>query len=227
MSEGVQQKIELYVKANAKDGKGLGDCPLCQRVMMVLRIKEIPGEYIPINMKLIPPAFKDFCNTNGAPIKVPVFRHGEYIVYNPNDIVYYIDKEWPEPILKSENQMANKVGANLFQRCSGYLKNKDPNLMEKLKNSVIDELKKINNFLGSVNSPGKYLDGDDLKHPDCDMLPKLQHVKVALKKYRDFDIPDYLPDLKAYMESAMDDPAFTSSCPSDEAIIEGWRKHFY
>lgn len=67
-------------------------------------------------MTLIPPAFKDFCNDNGAPIKVPVFRHGEYIVYNPNDIVYYIDKEWPEPVLKSENQMANNVGANLFQR---------------------------------------------------------------------------------------------------------------
>lgn len=110
---------------------------------------------------------------------------------------------------------------------SGYLRNKDKNLDEKLQNSVLDELKKINNFLGSTNSPGKYLDGDELKHPDCDLLPKLLHAKVALKKYKNFEFPEFLPDLAAYIESAKEDPAFTSSCPTDEAIIEGWRKHFY
>lgn len=222
-----EQKVEVYVKANAKDGKGLGDCPLCQRIMMILRLKGVPGEYIPVNMSIIPQAFKTFCNTNGVPIKVPVLRHGEYVVYNPNDIAYYIDKEWPEPILKSENEMATKVGANLYSRFCGYIKNKDKSLDEKLQNSVLDELKKLNNFLSSVNSPGKYLDGDELKHPDCDILPKLQQVKVALKKYKNFDIPDFLPDLLAYMEAAKEDPAFSISCPSDEAIIEAWRKNLY
>lgn len=220
-----ESKVEVYVKANTKDGKGLGECPLCQRVIMFLRLKGIPGEYIPVNMVLIPEAFKTFCNNNGVPTKVPVLRHGEYVVYHPNDIIYYIDKEWPEPVLKSENQMANKVGANLFSRFCGYMKNKDPKLEEKLQNSVLDELKKLNNFLGSVNSPGKYLDGDELKHPDCDILPKLNQVKVALKKFKNFEIPEYLPDVNAYLDAAKEDPAFTSSCPSDEAIIEGWRKH--
>jgi glutathione S-transferase len=222
-----EAKVEVYVKANAKDGKGLGDCPLCQRVMMVLRTKGIAGEYIPVNMTLIPEAFRSFCVSNGVPVKVPILRHGEYVVYNPNDIVYYIDKEWPEPIMKSENAMANKVGANLYSKFCGYMRNKDKSFDEKLRNGVLDELKKLNNFLGSVNSPGKYLDGDELKHPDCDTLPKLNQVKVALKKFKDFDIPDYLPDLLAYMEAAKEDPAFTSSCPPDDAIIEAWRKHLY
>lgn len=77
-----------------------------------------------------------------------------------------------------------------------------------------------------MNSPGKYLNGDTLQHPDCDILPKLQHVKVALKKYKKFDIPDFLTGIKKYMDDAAGDPAFIASCPSDEAIVEGWRKHF-
>jgi len=99
-------------------------------------------------------------------------------------------------------------------------------LEEKEQEKLIDELKKLNNFLGSVNSPGIFLNGDEMQHPDCDILPKLQHVKVALKKYKNFDIPEYLPNLKAYMKSAQEHPSFSSACPCDEAIIEGWRKHF-
>ena len=121
------------------------------------------------------------------------------------------------------------ISIKLCFRFSGYLKNKnpDPKIEEKLQNGLLDELKKLNNFLSSVNSPGKFLDGDQLKHPDCDILPKLLHVKVALKKYKNFEIPDYLPDLLAYMEAASQEHAFSSTRPEDDAIIEGWRKHFY
>ena len=105
------------------------------------------------------------------------------------------------------------------------MKNKNKDLEEKLQNGVLDEFKKINNFLGSVNSPGKFLDGDELKHPDCDILPKLYQARIALKKYKNFEIPDYLPDVKAYLDSAQQDPAFSSSCPPDDAVIDAWRKH--
>ena len=33
--------VKLYVKANAKDGKGLGDCPISQRIMMILKLKKV------------------------------------------------------------------------------------------------------------------------------------------------------------------------------------------
>ena len=107
----------------------------------------------------------------------------------------------------------------------GYMKNRNKDFEEKLQNGVLDEFKKLNNFLSSVNSPGKFLDGDELKHPDCDILPKLYQARIALKKYKNFEIPDYLPDLIAYLESAKEDPAFTSSCPPDAVIIGTWRKH--
>lgn len=226
MAEEAPRKVVLYVKANDKFGRGLGDCPFSHRIMMILHMKQITCEYIPINMKVIPPEFKHFCNSAGIPIKVPVLVHGEYVVYNSNDIAYYIDKEWQEPPLKCENEVANKTGANLFPRFCGYLRNKNPSLEDKLQEQLVDELRRINNYLGSPESPGKYFNGDTFQHPDFDILPKLQHVKVALNKYKSFQIPDYLPDLKSYMEAAAQDPSFSSCCPSDEAIIEGWRKHF-
>ena len=218
--------VTIYVKANAKDGKGIGDCPFSHRILMIMKLKAIAGEYVPVHMTPVSPIFKDFCLNAGIPVKVPVFKHDEYVVYNVNDITYYIDKEWPEPNLKSTNALANTVADHLFTRFAGCIRNKDPNLDEKLQASLLEELKKINNFLGSSNSPGKYLDGDTLKHPDCDILPKLQIVKVALKKYKNFDIPEDLVDLHKYMKDAAEEPAFKSTCPTDEAIIEGWKKHF-
>ena len=107
----------------------------------------------------------------------------------------------------------------------GYMKNRNKDLEEKYQNAMLDEFKKLNNFLDSVNSPGKYLDGDELKHPDCDILPKVYQARIALRKYKNFEIPDYLPGLKAYLDAAEEDPAFKSSCPPDDAIIEAWRKH--
>jgi len=221
-----ERKVVLYVKANDKLGRGLGDCPFSHRIMMCLNLKQITCKYIPVNLKIIPPEFKQFCNNAGVPIKVPVLVHGKYVVYNSEDIAYYIDKEWPDPPLTCGNEMANKTGANLFQKFCGYLRNKNPGFEEKTRDALLDELKKLNNFLESVNSPGAFMNGDTMQHPDCDILPKLQHVKVALKKYKDFDIPDYLPSLHAYMQAASQHPSFNATCPSDEAIVEGWRKHF-
>lgn len=83
---------------------------------MILSLKKIVCKYIPINLTIIPPEFKTFCNNAGVPIKVPVLVHGEYVVYNSNDIAYYIDKEWPEPRLVCDNELASKTGGNLFPR---------------------------------------------------------------------------------------------------------------
>jgi len=225
MAEG-ERKVVLYVKANDKLGKGLGDCPFSHRIMMILNLKQITCKYIPVHLKIIPQEFKEFCNNAGIPIKVPVLVHGEYVVYNSNDIAYYIDKEWPDPPLVCENEMASKIGDNVFTKFCGYLRNKNPAFEEKEQEKLVDELKKLNNFLGSVNSPGTFLNGDTMQHPDCDLLPKLQHVKVALRKYKKFEIPAYLAHLIAYMDAAAQQPSFASTCPSDEAIVEGWRKHF-
>lgn len=84
--------------------------------MMILKLKGVSGKYIPVNLSPIQKEFKEFCQDAGVPIKVPILKHEDYVVYNPNDIAYYIDKECPEPVLKSENEMANKVASNLFTK---------------------------------------------------------------------------------------------------------------
>lgn len=83
---------------------------------MILKLKHITGSVVTVHFSPIPKAFKDFCVEAGCPQKVPILKHGEYVVYNPNDIAYYIDKEWPEPDIKSTNEQANKVGGSLFPK---------------------------------------------------------------------------------------------------------------
>ena len=104
----------------------MGDCPISHHIMMILHLKHIKCTFVPINLK-IPGEFKSFCNNAGVPMKVPVLVHGEYVVYNANDISYYIDKEWPEPTLTCANVPANKIGSNLFTKyvfcyCLGVVK---------------------------------------------------------------------------------------------------------
>ena len=67
--------------------------------------------------------------------------------------------------------------------------------------------------------------GDEMKHPDCALLPKLHHVRVAAKYYKKFTIPEELTHVHAYLAAADKQPAFSSTMPASDAIVEGWRKH--
>jgi glutathione S-transferase len=51
---------------------------------------------------------------------------------------------------------------------------------------LLKELQAINDYLETANT--RYLCGDKLTHLDCLMLPKLQHIRVAAKAFKEFHL---------------------------------------
>ena len=61
-----------------------------------------------------------------------------------------------------------------------YCRNWDPKKDEILKKKVIKELQDLEDFLTDEDKPeGPFLCGKQLSLADCNLLPKLHHVKVA------------------------------------------------
>ncbi|XP_002735498.1 uncharacterized protein LOC100368280 [Saccoglossus kowalevskii] len=210
--------MELYVKAG-RDGNTLGDCPFCHRIQMVLQLKGLDYQLVPINMQIKPREFLDM-NPSG---KVPVLYHNGVLMDDSAVIADYLERTFPEPSLAASTKVAENAGSNIFQRFTAYLKNKDPKKQDQMRDLLRDELQKLNSVL--ANSSGDYLDGDILKLPDCNILPKLYHVKIAARHYKKFEMPDEFPSLKKYFDLGFENEAFLKTKCEDEEIIFGWSKH--
>ena len=54
------------------------------------------------------------------------------------------------------------------------------------------------------------------------MLPKLQHIRVAARDLKGFEIPHELTALWRYLDTAYHTDVFTQTCPSDQEIVSHW-----
>ena len=190
---------------------------------MILKLKKIGGTVCPVNLSIKSKEFEDFCARNGLPMKVPIIQHGENVIADSNAIADYLDKIKPKPDLVNKSKATNAAGDKVFLKFSAFIKNKIKANDEKLQQGLTDELGRLDNFLSY--SPGLFLDGDDIQHPDCVLLPKLHHVRVAAKYYKKYEIPEGFKHVHAYLAAADAHPAFASTVPPDDAVVEGWRKH--
>jgi len=58
---------------------------------------------------------------------------------------------------------------------------------------------------------------------DCELMPRLQHIRVAGKFFLDFEIPEDSTNLWKYMFNMYHLDAFTQSCPADQDIINHYK----
>lgn len=82
------------------------------------------------------------------------------------------------------------------------------------------ELQAVNDYLET--NTNKFMCRDELCHLDCLMLPKFQHIRVAAKAFKDFEIPDDMVGLWKYLKMAYENDTFRKTCPSDQEIVHEW-----
>lgn len=58
---------------------------------------------------------------------------------------------------------------------------------ENKNNALLGHLKKINDHLAQRAT--RFLTGDTMCCFDCELMPRLQHIRVAAKYFVDFEIP--------------------------------------
>ncbi|KAL3862132.1 hypothetical protein ACJMK2_008122 [Sinanodonta woodiana] len=204
--------VELFVKAG-ENGLNYGACPFCQMVYMILDTKSKEGDLtydvITINMSRPPQEFKKLAN------RLPVLRHMDEILSGNDEIVNYLDLTFPHPDLRYDNLKANSVCLDVFGKFSSYIKQ-----VSHSAEPLIKEFDAINDYLESAGT--KFLCGNHITNLDCLVLPKLQHIRVAAKAFKDFEIPSDMKGLWSYLKTAYSNDTFRKTCPSDQEIVYHW-----
>ncbi|KAK3763347.1 hypothetical protein RRG08_021167 [Elysia crispata] len=224
------RKFELYIKASAIDKETKGSCPICQQFFMITCLLGENQEDIDFKVFTVqadcPP--KNFAS--GWSKKYPVVmvnsarnKAGQDIsgmMYDTfEDLETFfesINKECPELKRKNApNISAMTVVENLYKHFNHFIAGQP-------EKALVGELRKLNEYLESQDT--KYLVDNVLSFSDCHLLPRLQHIRVAGKAFRDFDIPKEFTYVWRYLRDAYEQDAFRSTMPSDQDIIFNYEK---
>ena len=69
----------------------------------------------------------------------------------------------------------------------------------------------------------RYLLGASMTEYDCELMPRLHHIRIAGGALADFHIPETLVSLWNYMLTAYRTAAFLESCPADQDIVQHYK----
>ncbi|KAG5843572.1 hypothetical protein ANANG_G00152320 [Anguilla anguilla] len=227
-----EPSIELFIKAG-HDGQNVGNCPFCQRLFMVLWLKGVKFTVTTVDMKKKPTELKDLAPGTNPP----------FLLYNGDLKTDFIKiEDFLEltlappryPHLSPQNKESFDVGADLFAKFSAYIKSTPTNTyhekallrefhrLDVYLNTPLPQEIDHNSTVDTLVSKRKFLDGDRLTLADCNLLPKLHVIKIAAKKYCDFDIPVQFTGVWRYLQNAYGTEEFRHTCPADIEIEKAY-----
>lgn len=225
-------EIELFIKAST-DGESVGNCPFCQRLFMILWLKGASFTLTTVDMKRATDMLKDLAPGSQPPFLI----FNKELKTDTNKIEEFLEETLapPEyPKLCCRYKQSNVAGDDIFRKFSHYIKNSNPSKNSQLEQKLINSLSALNTYLEnplchelgeSQNvevSTRSFLDGDTLTLADCNLLPKLNILKVVCKKYRNLEIPPELTALTRYLENAYQRDEFKYTCPNDSEILTAY-----
>lgn len=211
-------EIELIIKASTIDGRRKGACLFCQEYFMDLyllaELKTISLKVTTVDTLKPPPDFRS--NFDSTP--PPILIDREHAILENDKIERYIMKNVPggHNLFISDKETAAII-ENLYSKFKLMLTKKD----ETSTKALVNQLQNINDHL--LRRGSKFLTGDTMCCFDCELMPRLQHIKVAGNYFAEFEIPTNLTGLWRYMYNMYQLDAFTQSCPADQDIINHYK----
>ncbi|KAM4020480.1 chloride intracellular channel protein 3 [Anomaloglossus baeobatrachus] len=230
---GDEPKIELFVKSS-EDGESIGANPFSQRLAMILMYKGCTFTLNTVDMKRGPDVLKDLAPGSQLPFVI----YNKEVKTDVNKIEEFLEENLRPPrfpCMAPKNKESNTAGNDVFQKFSAYIKNQVPAQEDILQKNLLRALLKLDLFLKNpvaselscepkmTVSKRKFLDGDNLTLPDCNMLPKLHIINIVCKHYRNFEIPRELRGIFRYLQNAEELKAFKYTCPNPDEIILFYR----
>jgi len=89
-------------------------------------------------------------------------------------------------------------------------------------NKLIEQLATIDGLLAQRKS--LYLLGNSMTEFDCELMPRLHHVRIVGEHILGFEIPHELKYLWNYILTSYRTAAFIESCPADQDIIYHYKE---
>jgi len=208
-------ELKLFVKAG-RNGEEYGACPFCQRIFMVCLVGTKKGFFsFTINTINQSKPLQEFREVSSV---LPTLVVGEEVYKDVDEIVGYFDRNFSGIMdlgLKYNNQTADVACMNVFSKFNFFIKD-----VAKDSTQLLAELKKVNHYLEDEET--SFMTGDAISHLDCMILPKLHHIRVAAKVFKEFEIPADMTHLWLYLGRAYNHEIFTSSCPTDQEVVFTW-----
>lgn len=214
-------EIELIIKASTIDGRRKGACLFCQEYFMDLyllaELKTVALKITTVDMLKPPPDFRSNFDSTPPPILIDA---GVAVLENEK-IERHIMKAVPggHNLFVQDKEVAGLL-ENVYSKFKAMLVNKDSK-DPKSRANLESQLKRIDGHLASKGS--RFLTGDTMCCFDCELMPKLQHIRVAGKHFASFDIPAEMSALWRYMGTMYTLDAFTTSCPADQDILSHYK----
>ncbi|CAB3376522.1 Hypothetical predicted protein [Cloeon dipterum] len=211
-------EIELIIKASTIDGRRKGACLFCQEYFMDLyllaELKTIRLKVTTVDMQKPPPDFR----TNFEATPPPILVDNGLAVLENEKIERHIMKNVPggHNLFVQDKEVATLI-ENLYSKLKLMLLKKD----DTKTSSLMSHLRKIDEHLERKDT--RFLTGDTMCCFDCELMPRLQHIRVAGKYFVDFEIPAEFKSLWRYMYHMYQLDAFTQSCPADQDIINHYK----
>lgn len=217
--------MTLYVKAGP-DGTSVGDCPFAQYVRMVLHEKNLDYDLRPSTQETKPTWLIEHYGG-----KMPALRHRKECYTESEVIAQYLEFFFEEPTLTMTTKRlmneANAAVEGFFPAVARYLKHTPDGDDQdaELKLSLEKTLQKLETHL-SGDRVGPFLvgDGQVFSLADCSLAPKLYHMKVGLKAFKNnaIHIETDFPHVNNYMVAVFGRKSFIDSLYSEETVVWGW-----
>lgn len=231
--------LELYVKASGIDHRRVGACLFCQEFWMELYALYELG-LIAVEVKTV--------NVNGEPFKKSFLGAQPPILVEPEKQTTYTDnrelegrifhlsKEFQVPLFEKDSAVEKKI-ENLYRNFKVFLKYKTdydkqhfggqvsadlPSAAQPYFNKVVEQLAAIDELLKQRGT--RYLLGTSMTEYDCELMPRLHHVRIVGELLCGVEIPHSLVHLWNYMLIAYRTAAFIESCPADQDIIHHYKE---
>lgn len=181
---------------------------------LLAELKTIALKVTTVDM-LKPPA--DF-RSNFEAAHPPILIHDGIVISENDKIERHIMKEIPggHNLFVQDRETEAKI-ENLYKKFKMFLLQNT----EQARNGLLNCLRNIDAHLAQKGS--RFLTGDSICCFDCELMPRLQNIRIAGKHFYDFEIPVELRHLWRYMETMYNLPAFLESCPADQDIIHHYK----
>jgi len=231
--------LELYVKASGIDSHRIGADLFCQEYWMALFALYECG-VVRVEVKTV--------NVNSAAFKKsflgaqpPILVEEEKgMTYTDNreieNRIFHLAKEFGVALFEQDTVVEKNI-QNLYRNFKLFLRAKvdhDKNLrkitpIDELPahvmtsyNKLIEQLATIDNLLMTRRT--LYLLGDTMTEFDCELMPRLHHVRIVGEHLLGFEIPHEFVYLWNYIMTSYRTAAFFESCPADQDILHHYKE---
>ncbi|KAF7265834.1 hypothetical protein GWI33_020904 [Rhynchophorus ferrugineus] len=193
-------EIELIIRASTIDGRP--------------ELKTISLKVTTVDMQKPPPDFR----TNFEATPPPILIDRGMAILENEKIERHIMKTVPggHNLFVQDKEVATLI-ENLYTKFKMYVTKYESLDTKEASQPLFSHLERINDFM--VKRGTRFLTGDTMSCFDCELMPRLQHIRIGAKAFRKFEIPNKFQGLWRYMANMYELEAFRQSCPADQDII--------